>query len=73
MFKHPTMGDIIIIIIIIQHIFVVGIYTEGNISFTIGGSQSKFFLHSVQQPGPYWDRSSGLPLGGLEPHRGDSL
>ena len=40
MFKHPTMGDIIIII---QHIFVVGIYTEGNISFTIGGSQSKFF------------------------------
>ena len=32
-----------------------------------------FFLRPVQPPGSYWDRSSGLPLVGLEPHRGDSL
>ena len=24
-------------------------------------------LHPVQQPGSYWDRSSALPLVGLEP------
>ena len=31
-------------------------------------SKSKLgFLHPVQQPGSYWDRSSELPLVGLEP------
>ena len=31
-------------------------------------------LRPVQQPGSYWERSSVLPLMGVEPtHRGDSL
>ena len=30
-------------------------------------SQSWGFLRPVQQPGSYWDRSSELPLVGLEP------
>ena len=49
-------------------VYQIGLYIMPMIYFiTYGGGSKLGFLRPVQQPGSYWDRSSELPLVGLEP------
>ena len=60
----------VILLIFMSDIFFLFLSNEGCFTFMIHhlDQRSKLgVLRPVQQPGSYWDRSSELPLVGLEP------